>query len=148
MADRGAGRGARRGLSLDRIHRVRTLQLGLVRAEEARAVERVASESELGNRIAQLSAGVAPSTAAAEAFSFIAAAHYRDRLNQSAAAAQARLDVAAQQLAAASEATREARRDQSAIEKLIAREEAAEALRAIRALEEAPPVRTIRHDPC
>lgn len=139
---------AKRGLSLDRIHRVRTLQLGLVRADEARAVERVASEAELKNRIAQLSADVAPAEVAAEAFSFIAAAHYRDRLSQSAVAAQARFDMASQRLAIASEATREARRDQSAIEKLMARDQAAEALRAIRALEEAPPVRKIRHDPC
>ena len=143
-----AERGARRGIPLDRIHRVRTLQLGLVRADEARAIEKVASENELKHRIAQLSADVAPAQAAAEAFSFIAAAHYRDRLSQSAVAAQARLDVAAQRLTRASEATREARRDQSAVEKLMARDQAAEALRAIRALEESPPLRKIRHDPC
>ncbi|MBY0521016.1 MAG: hypothetical protein K2P79_11400 [Sphingomonas sp.] len=139
---------AKRGISLERIHRVRTLQLGLVRADEARAIEKVDSERELKNRIAALSADVAPAETAAEAFSFIAAAHYRDRLSQSAVAAQARLDVASQRLARASEATREARRDQSAIEKLIARDEAAEAIRAIRALEAAPPLRKIRHDPC
>lgn len=139
---------AKRGISLERIHRVRTLQLGLVRADEARAIEKVESERELKSRIAALSADVAPAETAAEAFSFIAAAHYRDRLSQSAVAAQARLDVASQRLARASEATREARRDQSAIEKLIARDEAAEAIRAIRALEAAPPLRKIRHDPC
>ena len=36
---------ARRGLPLERILRVRTLQLGLVRAEEAQAHERLASEA-------------------------------------------------------------------------------------------------------
>lgn len=139
---------ARRGISLDRIHRVRTLQLGLVRADEARAVAKLAGEAELKQRIAALAENVAPEETLAEAFSFVAAAHYRDRLNQSAVAAEARLDAATRQLALASEATREARRDQSAIEKLMARDAAAEALKALRALEAAPPVRKIRHDPC
>jgi hypothetical protein len=48
----------------------------------------------------------------------------------------------------AAEATREARRDQSAIEKLMIRADAEAALKALRALEVAPPVRKIRHDPC
>ncbi len=139
---------AKRGISLDRIHRVRTLQLGLVRADEARAVEKLASEDELKHRIAALAADVAPVEAMAEAFSFLAAAHYRDRLSQSAIAAEARLESASRQLAIATEATREARRDQSAIEKLIARDQASEALKALRALEEAPPIKKVRHDTC
>lgn len=139
---------AKRGISLERIHRVRTLQLGLVRADEARAAEKLASENELKQRIAALAANVAPVEALAEAFSFVAAAHFRDRLSQSAVAAEARLESASRQLSLAAEATREARRDQSAIEKLMARDAAAAALKAIRALEEAPPVKKIRHDPC
>ena len=133
---------------LDRLLRVRTLQLGLVLAEEARAKERCAGEAALKGRIAQLSEGVAPSQAVAPGLSFVAAAHFRDRLQQSAEAAEGRLRAAEQIVERAAEATREARRDQNAIEKLIERADAEAALKAIRALEAAPPVRKIRHDPC
>jgi len=139
---------AKRGIALDRILRVRTLQLGLVQAAEIQAHEKLASEDSLRNRIAQLVANVAPEESSAQAFSFIAAAHFRERLNQSAAAAEARLQAAADNLARASDATREARRDQSAIEKLIAREDQAAVIKAMRELEEAPPTRRNRHDPC
>ncbi len=139
---------AKRGISLDRILRVRTLQLGLVQAAEMQAHEKVASEDALRSRIAQLVANVAPEEESAEAFSFIAAAHFRDRLNQSAAAADARLRTATDNLTRASDATREARRDQSAIEKLIARQDQAAVVKAMRALEEATPTRRNRHDPC
>lgn len=139
---------AKRGISLDRILRVRTLQLGLVQAAEMQAHEKVASEDALRSRIAQLVANVAPEEESAEAFSFIAAAHFRDRLNQSAAAAEARLRTATDNLTRASDATREARRDQSAIEKLIARQDQAAVVKEMRALEEAPPTRRNRHDPC
>jgi flagellar FliJ protein len=133
---------------LDRLLRVRTLQLGLVRAEEVRAQDRFRSEAALKGRIAQLAEGVAPSSAPTEGFSFIAAAHFRDRLQQSAEAAEGRLRAAEKVVERAAEATREARRDQSAIEKLIARADADAVLKAIRALEAAPPTRKIRHDPC
>lgn len=139
---------AKRGISLDRILRVRTLQLGLVQAAEMQAQEKVASEDALRHRIAQLVANVAPEEAAEQAFSFIAAAHFRDRLHQSAAAAEHRLKMANDRLHQASEATREARRDQSAVEKLIAREDKLAVIKAMRALEEAPPIRRNRHDPC
>lgn len=139
---------AKRGTSLDRILRVRTLQLGLVQAAEMQAQEKVASEDALRHRIAQLVANVAPEEAAEQAFSFIAAAHFRDRLHQSAAAAEHRLKMANDRLHQASEATREARRDQSAVEKLIAREDKLAVIKAMRALEEAPPIRRNRHDPC
>ena len=78
----------------------------------------------------------------------MAAAHFRDRLHRSAEAADARLRVAAHGLERASEATREARRDHAAIEKLLEREAAEQALKALRELENAPPVRKIRHGPC
>lgn len=143
-----AERGARRGISLDRILRVRGVQLGLVRAEEAQAHDRVASEAALKERIAQLAANVAPETARGGAFSLMAAAHYRDRLHQSAQAAALRERHAIEQAERAAEASRSARRDQSAIEKLIERRDAEEALRQLRALEEAPPLRQVRHDPC
>ena len=135
---------------LDRILRVRTLQLGLVQAEEARAHDRAASEQMLRSRIAQLTANVAPTPAAAPVagFSLVAAAHFRERLHQSAEAAEGRLRAAQATAARASEATREARRDQSAIEKLIARADAEAVVKAIRAMEAAPPTRKIRHDPC
>ncbi len=134
---------------LDRILRVRTLQLGLTRADESRAQAKVDSEAALRNRIAELSEGVAPARSeAADALSFMAAAHFRDRLHQSAAAAEERLRAARAVLERAGEARKQARRDQSAVEKLIARDDAAAAVKAIRALEEAPPLRKIRHDPC
>lgn len=138
----------KRGAKLERVLRVRTLQLNLKQVDEVRARERVDSERELRNRIRQLSDAVAPAPSATEAFSFIAAAHFRDRLQQSASAAETRVRAAEHRLEAASEATREARRDQSAVEKLIARDTAREALKAMRALEEAPPVKRNRHDPC
>ncbi|BCA59979.1 hypothetical protein [Sphingomonas sp. HMP6] len=133
---------------LDRILRVRTLQLGLVQAEESRAQERAASEAMLKSRIAQLVAGVSPAPAPVAAFSLVAAAHFRERLHQSAEAAEGRLRAAQAVVERAAEATREARRDQSAIEKLIARAEADAVVKAIRAMEAMPPSRKIRHDPC
>ncbi|WP_353203206.1 hypothetical protein [Sphingomonas sp.] len=133
---------------LDRILRVRTLQLGLVQAEDSRAQERAASEALLKARIAQLVAGVAPASEPVAAFSLVAAAHFRERLHQSAEAAEGRLRAAQAVAERAAEATREARRDQSAIEKLIARADAEAVVKAIRAMEAMPPSRKIRHDPC
>ncbi len=78
----------------------------------------------------------------------IAAAHFRDRLQQSAEAAEQRLRVAERGVERAAMASREAKRDQSAIEKLLARADADAAIKAIRAMESAPSVRKIRHDPC
>ena len=131
-----------------RLLRVRTLQLGQVQAQEGHARAKVAQEEALRTRIAQLAANVAPSPEMGIATSLIAAAHYRERLQQSAQAAERRVAVAEQGLSAAEEATREARRDQSAIEKLIARGEAAAALKALRALEEMPSAVRNRHDLC
>ena len=139
---------AKRGAPLERILRVRTLQLGLVRAEEAQANERLASEAALRERIAQLAANVAPEAERAGAFTLMAAAHYRERLNQSAQAAIARERQAAHQVQQAAQATLDAKRDQTAVEKLIARREAVAAIKEMRALEEAPPARQVRHDPC
>lgn len=133
---------------LDRLLRVRTLQLGLVQAEEAQARARFAGEAALNGRIAQLAQGVAPSPAPVAGFALGAAAHYRDRLQRSAEAAETRLRAAEAAAERAAEATREARRDQSAIEKLIARADADAVVKAIRAMEVAPPPRKLRHDPC
>lgn len=131
---------------LTRIHRVRTLQLGLIRADEIRAHDRVASETQLADRIATLAAAVAPSDGAG--FSLAASAHYRERLLQSAEAADSRVRTARFQSVQASENTRAAHRDRLAVEKLIARAEADLALREIRDLQNAPSTRKIRHDPC
>lgn len=137
-----------KGARFDRLLRVRTLQLGQVRADEGRARARVAHEEALRERIAQLSANVAPSREQSTATGLIAAAHYRERLHQSAYAAQQRVAQAEQGLTAAEEATREAKRDQSAIEKLIARSDAEAAIKALRALEALPPTGRNRHDLC
>jgi hypothetical protein len=134
---------------LDRILRVRTLQLGQVRSQEAAARAKVEQEEALRERIAQLSANVAPVKASSGfATSLIAAAHYRERLQQSAQAAERRVQIAEQGLDVAAAATREARRDQNAIEKLIAREQAEAAIKALRALEKLPPTGKNRHDLC
>ena len=137
---------------LARIHRVRTVQLNLQRAEEARAHDKLGSETALRARIAQLADGVAPKPAASAGVSLIAAAHYRERLHQSAAAATMRVSTAEQAAARAADATRSAWRDQAAVEKLIARAKRARAAKEMRALEDAPPPQPrhgkIRHDPC
>ena len=86
---------------LARIHRVRTLQLGLTRAEEAAEHARHASEAALRNRIVQLADAIAPAPQAAEGFTFAAAAHFRERLHVSAQAAEARLATATARVAAA-----------------------------------------------
>lgn len=134
---------------LDRILRVRTLQLGMTRAEEVRAQAKIASEADLARRIASLADSVSPTpTEAGSGFSLVAAAHFRSRLHQSAEHAELRLRAAEAAAERAAEATREAKRDQSAVEKLMARADREAALKAIRALEAAPAVRKIRHDPC
>ncbi|MBN8808020.1 MAG: hypothetical protein J0I47_07255 [Sphingomonas sp.] len=133
---------------LDRLLRVRTLQLGMVQAAEARAADRHASEADLAHRISKLAENVAPAPAEGSGFLLVAAAHFRARLQQSAEMASARLRDAELAAERAAEATREARRDQSAIEKLKARADADAALKAIRELETAPAVRKVRHDPC
>jgi hypothetical protein len=134
---------------LARLHRVRTLQLDQVRADEVRAHARVSQEAQLRERIASLAANVAPAPAGESfASTLMAAAHYRDRLHQSAHAAARRVEVAEQGLESARAATREARRDQSAIEKLMAREQVEAALKSLRALEALPPSGRNRHDLC
>ncbi|MHA6721750.1 hypothetical protein [Sphingomonas sp. RS2018] len=134
---------------LGRLLRVRTLQLGQVQAQESAAGARVDSESALSARIAQLADSVAPRASdAGFAASMAAAAYYRDRLHASAVAADTRVAQAEAGLERARAATREARRDQSAIEKLIVRAEAQVALKELRAMEEAPTFRRNRHDPC
>lgn len=133
---------------LDRLLRVRTLQLGMTRAAEAQAQDKRASEADLAHRIARLAENVAPAPTEGNGFALVAAAHFRSRLHSSAEMAQARLLEAERAADRAAEATREARRDQSAIEKLMARADADAVLKAIRALEATPPVRKIRHDPC
>ncbi|MCW3846923.1 hypothetical protein OF829_06700 [Sphingomonas sp. LB-2] len=132
----------------DRLLRVRTLQLGQVRSQEVAARAKVAQEEALRARIAQLSANVAPAEQQGMATQLIAAAHYRERLHQSALVAAQRVDVAEQQLSRAENATREAKRDQTAIEKLIARGEAEAAIKALRALETLPSTGRNRHDLC
>ena len=134
---------------LGRLLRVRTLQVGQVRAEESAAQDKLASEHALSQRIAALAANVAPRPAEfGAAMSFAAAAHYRERLHTSSAAAAQRVMVAEAGLNRARAATQEARRDQSAIEKLVERAKLEAAKRELRALEETPPARRNRHAPC
>ena len=139
---------ARDAKRFDRLLRVRTLQLGQVRSHEAAARAKVMHEEGLRERIAQLSANVAPAEEQSNATTLMAAAHYRERLHQSALAAERRVEVAEQGLGHAQAATREAKRDQSAIEKLLARANTEAALRALRELEDLPAISRNRHDLC
>ncbi|MGJ3628888.1 hypothetical protein AB5I41_22135 [Sphingomonas sp. MMS24-JH45] len=133
---------------LARLHRVRTLQLGLAQADEARAREGLASETALANRIATLAA-VAPTADRTGATGLAAAAHYRDRLHRSADAASNRVRAAEAAAERVADATKTARRDQSAVEKLMARADAVTIAAEIRALQDAPPTaKRKRHDPC
>jgi flagellar protein FliJ len=140
----------RNSKKLERLLRVRTLQLDQVRAAEVHARTKLNQEESLRERIHSLAANVAPAATPAPTFatSLIAAAHYRDRLHQSAHAAERRVDVAHQGLENARAATKEARRDQGAIEKLIEREDARAALKALRELEALPATARKRHDLC
>ncbi len=137
---------------LARIHRVRTLQLGLTRADEVRAHEKFASETNLAARIQALADAVSPAAAMqATAASLGAQAHFRERLHQSSAAAQMRVQSAEMFVNRAAEATRSAKRDQSAIEKLLDRARIAALAKEMRALEDTPPISPLkakRHDPC
>ena len=137
---------------LARIHRVRTLQLGLTRADEVRAHEKFASETNLASRIQALADAVSPtSDTVASAGSLGAQAHFRERLHQSSAAAQMRVQLAEMFVNRAAEATRSAKRDQSAIEKLLDRARRAALVKEMRALEDTPPISPLkakRHDLC
>lgn len=139
---------ADRARTLARIHRVRTLQLTLKQGEEAAAQDKLASEAALSARIGQLVSAISPTMQMAGGFSMSAAAHYRDKLSQSATAADARVRAAEDRLGMAAEETKAAKRDQTAVEKLIARAEAEATIRAIRAMEDMPATRKNRHDPC
>ena len=129
---------------LQRLHRVRTLQLGMARAAETRAHDQVASETALSNRIAQLADAVSPGEGGGAALSFAAMAHYREKLHRNAEVIDNRVRAARAEAARALEARQSAKRDQTAVEKLMARADAEAALRAIRALQEAPPTRPRR----
>ncbi|WP_298668578.1 hypothetical protein [uncultured Sphingomonas sp.] len=133
---------------LARVLRVRTLQLGLAQAQEVRLRETHAHEAALSSRIARLAADVAPTADSAAGVSLAAAAYYRERLHRSAETAANRVRTAEVEAERAAEATRAAKRDQSAVEKLIARAETAAVLREIGKLRDAPPTRKVRHDPC
>ena len=131
--------------TLARIHRVRTLQLTLARAEEARTRAQVATEQTLSQRIAQLAEAVAPTSGSA--VTLLAQSHYRERLNRSAQTAANRVRQAEVEASRAVEGTRAAKRDQTAVEKLIERARTVELRREARALEDQPVARK-RHDPC
>ncbi|MBM6578129.1 MAG: hypothetical protein EOP68_11435 [Sphingomonas sp.] len=134
---------------LARLHRVRTLQLGLARADEVRHAEALASEHQLTQRISALVDAVAPTTQATGAHSLSAAAYYRERLQKTADAAFTRVEMAERRADAATEATRAAKRDQSAVEKLMERARQAATMKEMRALEDAPGIpRGKRHGPC
>lgn len=132
---------------LARIHRVREVQVALAEADHARAGAKAEAERRLGARVAQLAADVAPTIGVGSAAGFAATAHFRERLHQSAAAAQARAHAADAQLDRDAARVMEAKRDRAAAEKLLDRARARAAADARRPPEELP-ARRDRHDPC
>lgn len=142
---------AEKAKRLDRLLRVRTMQLGMVRAEEGRAAARLADEQALRDRVTTLASAVAPTPSgmADTALSVMATAHYRDRLVTTAQTIAERVDLAERALDHARAATQAAKRDQTAMEKLIERAQQEAVRRAGRALErlgEQAPKK--RHDIC
>lgn len=134
--------------TLARVHRVRTLQLGLAQAEEARQRDALGQEANLRDRIGSLVAAVAPAPEASGARTLAAAAFYRDRLQQSADAAALRVQAAEARERAAAEASRAAKRDQTAVEKLLERARADALVREMRALADLPGTSGKRHGSC
>lgn len=134
--------------TLRRIHRVRTAQLNLARADEARAAAALASETEMTRRIAALAEAVAPAPVATGGWTMAGTALFRERLHRSADAAAFRVEQAEQRVLRAGEASRAAHRDQSAVEKLIDRARRDALYREARELQNAPPQARKRHDPC
>lgn len=130
---------------LRRIHRVRTLQLTLARAAEARAQAQVATEVALAQRIAQLADAVASTSGSAA--TLLAQSHYRDRLNTSALAAANRVRAAEAEAARSVKDARAAEQDRTAVEKLLDRAGRDALRREMRALEDQPATRK-RHGPC
>jgi flagellar protein FliJ len=77
---------------LERLLRVRTLQLGQVQAQEATAAARLTQEAQLGARITALAENITPRAAdTGFASSMAAAAYYRDRLHGSACRGERRM---------------------------------------------------------
>ncbi len=134
--------------TLARIHRVRTAQLNLARADEARAAQTLANETVMTQRIAALVEAVAPTATATGAWAMAGTALFRERLQHSADAAAFRVMNAEQRSLRAAEASRAAHRDQSAVEKLIERARSDAIYKEARDLQNAPPQVRKRHDPC
>ncbi len=123
---------------LARLHRVRGLQLDLRRAEENRALIAHASTAELLQRIERLTDSVTPGQGHHDGLTLQASAQLRDRLHISRLDARDRLDNAEVVLEATRAATREAKRDQTAIEKLMERARADRAIAEMRKLADLP----------
>lgn len=134
--------------TLRRIHRVRTAQLNLARADEARATAALAAETAMTDRIAALVDAVAPAPATTGAFTLAGTALFRERLHRSADAAAMRVEHAEMRVARAGEASRAAHRDQSVVEKLIDRARREALYREARDLQNAPPQARKRHGSC
>ena len=123
---------------LGRLLRVRSLQRDLAMGEEARAAEQAANQSRLVERIATLAEHVSPGVGTTSALDLAASAVYRNRLQRSHADAAQRLSTAEALLERREEASREARRDHRAIEKLVEAAKSREVLAEMRRLSEGP----------
>jgi flagellar protein FliJ len=121
-----------------RLLRVRTLQRDLAQAAEAQAADQAQRSRQLVNRIAELAADVSPAPGGSSGLDLTAAAGFRARLHLSQADASARQATAEAVLAARREATRAARQDHGALEKLAERARARAAIEEMRKLADAP----------
>jgi hypothetical protein len=133
---------------LDRLLRVRALQLDMKRAEEIAAAQRVDTVTELARRIDRLAFEAQPRSGLSSGLALSATAHYRDRLHGSQAEANRRARLAEEVLETARRATLSAGRDHGAIEKLRDRARNLKIRDDMRKASDAPPPRRPWHDPC
>ena len=123
---------------LGRLLRVRTIQRDLAAADAARAADQVSTHARMVTRIEALARDVAPSPGGVTALDLAAAATYRNRLQASHADARNRLSTAAAFAERREDASREARRDHRAIEKLAEQARSRAVLDEMRRLAEGP----------
>jgi len=127
---------------LNRLLRVRTVQRDMAQAEEVSARGQAAQAGYLVDRIDRLHADVAPQHGGSSGMSLQAAAAFRLRLQPALQDAQRRLSTAEALVARRADATRDARQDHGAMEKLAERAAKAAAEREMRALIDAPSTST------
>ncbi|MFW2829608.1 hypothetical protein [Sphingomonas sp. ID0503] len=124
---------------LGRLLRVREVQRDIAQAQESQARGQLATAEQLVQRIDQLVADQAPSEGFAHALTLAAGAVYRTRLTDSRVNAQGRVFNAERAVEMKVEATKSARRDHNAMEKLVERAKKQLAMQEMRKLSDEMP---------